>query len=87
MSNLKRALEKFKALSRTKQILLIVVTLAIFGAMFGDKKSSSSKHSTRSRTNESSTPSFTCKNCGGHSFHYHETVTAMQVCNSCGIGQ
>ena len=48
------------------------------------------KSRNESRTNssyQSTTPSFTCKNCGNHSFHYHETIKDMKVCNSCKIGQ
>ena len=47
-----------------------------------------SKNESRTNSNsESTTPSFTCKNCGNHSFRYHETVTDMKVCKSCGVGQ
>jgi len=78
-------LEKFKALSRTKQIVIVIIILAILGALFGDDKKSSSRSNNSSY--ESNTSSFTCKNCGGHSFRYHETVTNMKICRSCGVGQ
>jgi hypothetical protein len=52
-----------------------------------NKSNSTSSSSTKkSDSNEPTTPSYTCKNCGGHSFHYHETVTDLKVCNSCGVG-
>jgi ribosomal protein L37E len=82
---MKNYFEKFKALSKTKQIVIVIIILAILVALFGDDKKSSY------RSNESSykstTPDFVCKNCGGNSFRYHETVTDMKVCNSCGVGQ
>jgi acetyl-CoA carboxylase beta subunit len=27
-----------------------------------------------------------CPNCGSTSYHYHETVTDMKVCDNCKIG-
>ena len=60
---MKEYIEKFKALSRTKQIVIVIIALAILGAIFGDDKKPSY------RSNESSykstTPDFTCKNFGG----------------------
>jgi ribosomal protein L37E len=60
------------------------------GSSSSNKKSksnsSSSPSTKKSDSYKSTTPSFTCKNCGGHSFHYHETLTNMEVCNSCGMG-
>ena len=82
---MKEYFEKFKAFSRTKQIVIVVIILAILGAIFGDDKKSSYRSNKSSY--ESTNHSFTCKNCGSHSFHYHETVTDMKVCNSCGVGQ
>ena len=77
----------FKSQPRSRQILIIIIAGAVLGAIFGDKKSSSSNYSSPTSTYESTTPSFTCKNCGGHSFRYHETVTNMQICTTCGVGQ
>ncbi len=53
-----------------------------------NKSNSSSSSSTTpsSSSTESTTPSWTCKNCGGHSYHNHETVPDLKVCNSCGVG-
>lgn len=82
---MKEYFEKFKALSRTKQIVIVIITLAILGALFGgDKKSS---YRSNESSYESTTPSFTCINCGGHSYRNHETVTDMKICRSCGAGQ
>lgn len=77
----------FKSQSRGKQILFIVIAIIVLGVIFRDGKSSSSNNSSSSSSYESTTPSFTCKNCGGHSFRYHETVTDMKICTSCGVGQ
>lgn len=27
-----------------------------------------------------------CPNCGSTSYHYHETITDMKVCDNCKIG-
>ena len=63
--------------------------LSTFGlSLFLMVACSESKNKSRSNSkSESTTASFTCKNCGGHSFKYHETVTDMKVCKSCGAGQ
>jgi hypothetical protein len=82
---MKEYFEKFKALSRTKQIVIVVIILVILGALFGDDKKPSYRSNESSY--ESNIPDFTCINCGKHSFHYHETLTDLKVCNSCGAGQ
>jgi hypothetical protein len=81
---MKEYFEKFKSFSRTKQIVIVIIILVILGALFGEDKKSSYRNKS---SYESTTHSFTCKNCGGHSFRYHETVTDMKVCSSCGVGQ
>lgn len=52
-------------------------------AACGESKSKSKNN----RNSKSTTPDFTCINCSGHKFHYHETLTNLKVCNSCGAGQ
>ena len=76
-------IEQFKNLPKKTKIIIIVGLIILIGILSqsNDKRSSSS-----SSSSESTAPSFTCNNCGGHSFHYHETVTDMKVCNSCGVG-
>ena len=52
----------------------------------GTTGSAGSSGSSGNKSNQSTQASFTCKNCGGHSYKNHETVTNMKVCQSCGIG-
>lgn len=81
-------IDKFIALPKGQRIAIIIGIIVILGLLGRtDKNNSSSSSSTqKSDSYESTTPSFTCNNCGGHSFNYHETVTDMKVCNSCGVG-
>ena len=83
-------INKFKALSRNQKIFFIIAIVVLLGVInkSNNNNSSSSDYSapSNSSSSPSTTPSFTCKNCGRHSFHYHETVTDMKVCNSCGAG-
>lgn len=71
-------------------VFLSLGLLFFFTISCGDKSSNNNQKPNDSQTTNPSTqstaPSFTCRNCGGHSFHYHETLTDMKVCNSCGIG-
>jgi hypothetical protein len=65
---------------------LISLCFLILAIGSGSKNRSSSSSTKKSDSYESTTPDFTCKNCGSHSFHYHETLTDLKVCNSCGVG-
>jgi ribosomal protein L37E len=72
-------------LSNPKKLIAITTFgLFLFLAVACGK---SRNESSNTKKYESTTPSFTCKNCGNNKFHYHETVTDMKVCNSCGFGQ
>lgn len=67
-----------------KLIVITIFGLSLFLAVACGK---SRNESSNAKKYESTTPSFTCKNCGNNKFHYHETLTDMKVCNSCGVGQ
>lgn len=88
--------QKMTPQKERKNIVILIIGIvgifflvkSIIGGNNHSDFSRSDNHQSRTNSNsESTTPSFTCKNCGGHSFHNHETVTDMKVCNSCGIGQ
>ena len=67
-----------------KTLSITLLSLFVFLAVSCGGSNNSRKNENKS--NESTKPSFTCKNCGGHSYKNHETVPDMKVCQSCGIG-
>jgi ribosomal protein L37E len=68
-----------------KKVSTIFATF-IFLTIFFISCRSKENNSNSSSPTKSTTPSWTCKNCGAHSYHNHETVSNMKVCNSCGVG-
>jgi ribosomal protein L37E len=85
------AFDTFKSYSKGKKAAIVIGAIALLSFFMKENKHTSSSYSgsssnKKSDSYEPTAPSFTCKNCGGHSFHYHETVTDMKVCNSCGFG-
>lgn len=68
-----------------KKVANLFAAIVFFTILF-TSCSSKKNDSNSSSSTESTTPSWTCKNCGGHSYNNHETVPDMEVCNSCGMG-
>jgi ribosomal protein L37E len=57
----------------------------LFAIASGGKKTKSNKSNTNNstKTYKSETPSWTCRNCKGHSYHLKDEW--LKICNSCGF--
>ena len=67
-------------------LFFFILAVAIWYLMSTISPSSTNNSKTTEPSSYRPSPSIKCPNCGSTSFHYHETVRDLKVCNSCRMG-
>jgi len=67
-------------------LFIFILAIAIWYLMSTSSPSSANDSKTSEPSSYRPSPTIKCPNCGSTSFHYHETVRDLKVCNSCRMG-